>query len=182
MPQVVPYANVVETMARSGARPAYPNGGSFDWPAGVECAVLGLLTTPDATIRPGLPTRPLTDPTPAGLAEALVDRWTGDLGGPLWLLPGHHWAHELQHSGGPWAADLLRTLGLDPAALERETTAHALAFAPAEADAARRAAETIWRNLDRADWAACFPDLPPEKLALATLHHHGQLWWRTAAG
>ncbi len=138
--------------------------------------VAGLLTGEDATVRPGLATRLLADATPGGLAAALVsplDR----LGGVAWLSPGHHWAHELHHSGSNWASELLDRLGL-PRPDER--TAAALAFD----DAAELlwVATTVWEHLDRADWACSFPNLPGDRFALATLHHHRQLWWRFTPG
>ena len=175
MPSVVPYEQVAATLAGLGCVCGYPNGGV--WSPGPAEATFGYLTGDDATLRPGLDTRVLDDPTPAGLAAAFAERCAGEI---VWLMPGHHWAYELQHGGKSWAAEWLASLGIDPATLRGRTVADAVAFEPGEREALRASAETLWAHLDRSDFAAALPGARP--VATALLHHHGQLWWRTALG
>ncbi len=98
---------------------------------------------------------------PTMLAKIAFDRCD-----EAWLAPVHHWAAELDHGSGSTA-----TVFDDPSLCGRRQ-ADAIAFDSSEA-LASLAADLLPR-LGKSDFTLLLPGVA----AVATLHHHRQIWWR----
>ncbi|MEM6315830.1 MAG: hypothetical protein AAF743_17205 [Planctomycetota bacterium] len=156
MARIIDYERVVRTLTRQGLTQAYPNGGAYQLS---DATVTGYVTAPDPSIRPGFDVRTVDD-----LPAILTELWH-DIGGPLWLTPAHHWAHELDHGGNGQAVLDAAGVTLDrPANL-----AHALELS--DTDDVSAVLAVLFRH---SDWFASFPG--HDRPVVAMLHHHGQLW------
>jgi hypothetical protein len=132
----------------------------------------------DPTLRPAaLPlVRRVPQPYAANLAAAAVRAWRELLPGPAWLMPKSHWAFELDHANGAWMPELLRRVGIDPAALAGRNDGSAIEFAPADDSPLGAALEELLTKLWGSDFALAWPG----RRVVCTVHHHTQLWWTSS--
>ncbi len=176
MPRLVDYSIVVTTAQAAGLRCVYPGGAAFAPTGAAEVVGWG---EDEPTIRPQW--REALIPVSADDLAGLTRRAWRDLfaADEAWIAPVHHWASELEHSLGPDGQDvrpLLDAIGIDTASLAQRTRADAIAFALDEADEF----EAFLAGLLPQLWKSDFTLLLPSAGALATLHHHRQIWWRVS--
>jgi hypothetical protein len=105
----------------------------------------------------------------------LTHAWTEHLPGAMWIMPGSHWAYELDFGSEEWMPEALRAAGIDPAILQPRTYAAAIEFEQRESSPATTLVAQLLERLAGSDFNAAFPGYP----AVCTIHHHTQLWWRT---
>lgn len=174
MPRIIDYQDVLERMTAQRIKCLYHNSGSFGF-AGEE-HVCGWIGPDDPTIRESA--RPhctqIAEPHAVNLQRLFALAWTKLLPGPVWIMPGSHWAYELDFGSATWLPSALITHGIDPAALRSRNDAAALEFDQSDGKT-RKFFGWLLENLSVSDFTAAFPQRP----AICTIHHHKQLWWRT---
>ena len=175
MPRIIEYEQVLATLTARGMKSLYHNSGSFgliDQPH--TCGWIG---ADDPTIREAARAACLQVPEPhvENLARLFERTWTTLLPGPLWLMPGSHWAYELDFGCATWMPQALHAIGIDAALLQSRSNGAAIEFCLSEAELATRFATDLLNHLTGSDFVATFPD----HQALCTIHHHAQLWWQT---
>ena len=177
MPSIVDYPVVLDTLLGAGLESLYHNSGAFGFPRAVPAHHVGWIGPADSTLKPSaLPlTRRVPEPYARTLAMLAVRMWAGHLPGPVWLMPRNHWAFELDHGNSGWMPELLRGVGIDPAALSGRNDGAAIEFQVDEAETLVPALEKLLTGLWGSDFALAWPGRP----ILCTVHHHTQLWWTT---
>lgn len=178
MPRIIDYDFVLRTLEGEGFTCVYPNGGAFAFKDRSRERFVGWITAEDASLRAEARqhARLVDPPTSQRLANLFAKFWTDDaIGGNVWLMPKSHWAHELHHGSGGWMSGLLRSIAIDPGALESRTTADAIEFTTDEVGQTKRCVAALLDQLRGSDFAATFRAVP----MTCTLHHHRQLWWQT---
>jgi hypothetical protein len=177
MPAIVDYPVVLNVLESDGLRCNYFNSGSFGLATVDSNNIVGWLAGDDPTVHTALRQRCRLVAPPAGrsLAGLLSTAWQRLLAGSAWLMPASHWAYELQFGNSAWLGTLLAGAGIDPAALAARTDGSAIEFAAGEADVLRAVLETIIPSLRNSDFTLAFPG----RRAIATLHHHQQIWWQS---
>jgi hypothetical protein len=182
MPRIVDYETVRDRMLAAGFVSLYHNSGAFGFPRGADVKKLGWIGPDDGTIRVEMRPfmRHVPPPHAATLARMLVAA-RRHLAGEAWLMPKSHWHFEL-HDGHPaLLASLLPAIGIDPALLRERNDGSAIAFAPDEDDALRRAIEGLIDGARFSDFLVAFPDAAADWRAVCTVHHHQQMWWQTTS-
>jgi hypothetical protein len=174
--RIIDYPTVLKTLTGQGMRCNYPNGGAFGFAAGAS--IRGWIGPADPTIlaefRPML--RQIPQPFEANLAEYAATAWQKYLAGTLWMMPATHWAFELQHGSGPWLAEALRSIGVDPSALANLPNAAALEFSADQTAELRQFLQRLLEGLVGSDFVMALSG----RQTLCTVHHHKQLWWSSA--
>jgi hypothetical protein len=175
MPRIIDYEQVLTTLTSRGLTSLYHNSGSFGF-AGEE-HFCGWLGTDDPTIRESMRAfcKRVSEPTAVSLERLFTLAWSELLPGPVWIMPGSHWAYELDFGSATWLPKALQTLGIDSAALQPRNNASAIELDPSE-EKPRKLVGWLLENLSSSDFTAAFPSHP----AICTIHHHRQLWWRTS--
>jgi hypothetical protein len=110
------------------------------------------------------------------LSDLLVRAWQEILPGRIWIMPGSHWAFELDFGSKEWMPPLLEGLGIDPGLLQHRTTAAAIEFAREEFPAVTHFVRRLLEMLQASDFAIAFP----HRRVVCSIHHHRQLWWTSA--
>ena len=169
--RTVGYDEVLAAAEAVGLRCVYPNGAAFapteDW------HVAGWVTGEDATVRPQF--RDSLRRVDAATLPALVATAAFDLAGEAWVAPVHHWAAELDHgvdAAGGSTADAFAAAGVDVDAQSMRRQADAVVATSAAA------LSSLLADLLPRLWKTDFTLLLPGVAAVATLHHHRQVWWR----
>ena len=183
MPRIVDYEQVRDRMLAGGFVSLYHHSGAFGFPREAEVKMLGWIGPDDGTIRAEV--RPFTRPVPPPYASNLSGMLIAalrHLPGDVWLMPKSHWHFEL-HDGHPeLLASLLPSVGIDAALLRERNDGSAIAFAAGENEPLRRALERLLDNMRQSDFLLAFPDAADAGThAVATVHHHRQLWWQTTS-
>lgn len=180
MPWIIDYQIVLEQMREQRFKSLYYNSGAFGFPDAASTRVVGWVGPPDNTIRPAaLPfARPVDPPYEENLAALLVRAWLDQLSGRVWVMPASHWAYELEFGSRDWMPALLEAVGIDPGLLHSRNDAAAIEFSPDESDSFRYLVTRLLEMLLGSDFCLAFPGRP----ALATVHHHKQIWWTTTQG
>jgi hypothetical protein len=139
--------------------------------------VRGWIGPPDGTIRPELAkfTRRVPEPSAATLARLAARAWRELLPGNVWVMPGSHWAYELNFGSRDWLAGLLGGCGIDSSLLIGRSNAAAIEFLPGEEAGFEGFVRGLLAGLTASDFALAFPG----RAAVCTIHHHKQLWWVT---
>ena len=165
-------------MRRWGFVSLYHNSGAFGFAEGTTTRSVGWVGPPDPTIRPAaLPlVRHVPPPSERNLAELAAVTWLTHLRGPVWVLPKSHWAYELDFGSREWMPEVLKSIGVEPTALETRNDGSALEFEPNEREPFVHFVEALLTRLLGSDFALVFRDRP----VLATLHHHKQIWWTSS--
>ncbi len=178
MAWIIDYPIVLERMHRMGLRCLYYNSGAFGFTTGAGARTVGWLIGEDASIRAEARSLAMvvTPPTVDRLAELAVEAWTTLWPGPVWITPRSHWAYELDFGSRPWLPEALERLGLDPGMLLGRNNGSAIELRADEGDAARFFIRRLLEMLQGSDFQLTFPDRP----AVATIHHHQQIWWSAA--
>ena len=176
VPPIIPYADVLAAAEAVGLKCVYPNGAAFA-PASGDWAVAGFVTGDDATMRPAFRAR--TRRVEQDDLAGLVARTTFAVlaATEAWLAPVHHWAAELDHGtddAGGTTADAFERIGVDVASLRGRRQADGVAFETSSH------LERVLADLLPRLWKTDFTLVLPGVAAVATLHHHRQLWWRCA--
>jgi hypothetical protein len=173
--RLIDHPAILAHMTARGWRCLYPGGGAFAPPAVAPLHAVGWIGRPDPTIRPSALSlvRSIPQPYAPSLARLARQAWTDLFPGPAWIMPMSHWAYELRFGAGPWLAETLGELGIDPEPLAVLTTAAAIEFDSDEADRFEAFIEKLLQNLSESDFTIAWPDVP----ILCTVHHHQQLWW-----
>jgi hypothetical protein len=177
VPSIVNYPVVLNTLLGAGLESLYHNSGAFGFPRTAPAHHVGWIGPKDTTIKESaLPLiRRVAEPYAPALADLAVRMWIEHLPGPVWLMPRNHWAFELDHGNSGWMPDVLRGVGIDPAALSGRNDGAAIEFAADEAATLAPALEKLLTGLWGSDFALAWPGRP----ILCTVHHHTQLWWTT---
>ena len=177
MPSIIDYPVVLSTLLGAGFESLYHNSGAFGFPRAVSTHHVGWIGPNDPTLKePALPlTRWVREPHAQTLASLAVRVWQEFLPGPVWLMPRNHWVFELDHGNSAWMPELVRQVGIDPAALSGRNDGSAIEFAEGEAAALAPVLEKLLTALWGSDFALAWPGRP----VLCTVHHHTQLWWST---
>jgi hypothetical protein len=177
VPSIVDYPVVLNTLLGAGLESLYHNSGAFGFPRAVPAHHVGWIGPVDSTLKASaLPlTRQVPEPYARTLAMLAVRMWTERLPGAVWLMPRNHWAFELDHGISAWMPELLRGVGIDPAALSGRNDGSAIEFQVEEAETLAPAIEKLLTGLWGSDFALAWPGRP----ILCTVHHHTQLWWTT---
>lgn len=174
MPRIIDYEHVLATLTARGMTSLYHNSGSFGFTG--EEHVCGWVGPDDATIRESVRAVCTQVPEP----HAVILQWSFDLAwrkllpGPVWIMPGSHWAYELDFGSATWLPSALLSQGIDPALLRSRNNAAALEFDPSEGKT-RKFVGWLLGNLSASDFTAAFP----QHAVICTIHHHMQLWWQT---
>ena len=165
-------------MRAAGFTSLYHNSGAFGFPDTVATRSVGWVGPGDDTIRPAA--RPMVRHVPPpferNLSELAAVVWQEQLAGPVWVMPKSHWAYELDFGSHEWMPGLLRSIGIDPAALAGRNDGSAIQFEPPEREPFVKCVETLLARLLGSDFALAFPG----RATLCTVHHHKQLWWTSA--
>ena len=173
MPNLVDYQTVLSTLTASGLVCNYHNSGSFGLTA-VDSQTVGWLTEADPTIRPEMLQRSRIIGS-GGLIGNLQRMWLSHLSTTLWIMPASHWAFELTYGNAAWLPQRLKSIGIDPDILRDRNDGSAIAFAPQESDAMGTLVNDLLTCSTGSDFTAAWPG----HAAVAMLHHHQQIWWRT---
>jgi hypothetical protein len=179
VPRIVDYNIVLPTFTGAGFASLYHNSGAFGLAPGTTAQIVGWIGREDPTLRAEALGAAMRVPAPhaANLVRLLVEAWNKLLlPAPAWVMPMSHWAHELDFASAAWMPAALRSIGIDPSALQPRADGSAIEFAGEESAQLHDFCLSLLENLRGSDFAIAFPDKP----ALCTLHHHGQLWWTTA--
>jgi hypothetical protein len=182
MPRIIDYPEVLRRLTcDEGLVSLYHNGGAFGFSRETPTHTVGWIGPPDPTIRPAALEFAQTIPPPhaPNLASLLIRAWREHLApAEAWVVPMSHWSFELDFASHTWLPDVLREIGVDPAALQPLNNAAAIAFTNEEGEttALDRLARALLENLKASDFAIAFPGRP----VVCTLHHHRQLWWVTS--
>ncbi|MEL7237920.1 MAG: hypothetical protein AAGK78_03590, partial [Planctomycetota bacterium] len=166
-------AEVLTSVEAVGLKCVYPGGSAFGPAGGAAWHVAGWVTGDDASMRPDL--KPRTRRVEACQLGGLVKRACEDVfASPVaWVAPVHHWATELDHDSGDWLPAWLRGVGVQPNELKH---ADAVAMDVGD-DGFAGSLDTLIQELGKTDFAL----LIPGSAVVGMLHHHVQVWWRTAA-
>lgn len=177
MPRIIDYSDVQQRLLAGGFISLYHNSGAWGFPRDATTHIAGWIGPDDPTIRDAARPfiRQVAQPHGPTLARLLEQAWLAHLPGLAWLSPKSHWHYELHFGNRELLEPLLTSLGIDPSTLRDRNTGDAIAFAPAEHDLLREAAERLLAGLRGSDFLIAFPDHP----TICTLHHHQQLWWQT---
>lgn len=177
MPRIIDYEQVLATLTSGGLKSLYYNSGSFGFDAGPTSRACGWIGPPDRTLNDSARAIATQVPIPhaQNLAVLLARAWSSILPGAMWIMPGSHWAYELDFGSDDWMPDALRAIGVEPSILQPLNNAAAIAFDPDESEVASRFVARLLDGLRSSDFTAAFPHQP----AICTIHHHTQLWWRT---
>ena len=170
MPRIIEYAQVLERLTAEGLECQYYNGGVFGFASGG--VVRGWIESGDETIRQEMREKVRAVPV-AKMATLARRAWKDSLPGAVWVMPGSHWAFELQYGSREWLAEHLRRIGIEPAEMQGRTNAAAIEFEPAEEAAFESSVSEILGNLAASDFTMAFPG----RATVCTIHHHRQLWW-----
>lgn len=175
MPVIVDYPAVLQTLAGLGLKCLHYNGGVFGWPSGVAVHHAGWILKDDPTLTAEARkiAAVVSPPAITTLSLGLIQVWQQHLSGPMWIMPGSHWAYELTYGGQARLAELLGSVGIDQAELIARTEAAAIAFDTNEAVLAGGFVTNLLKMLNVTDFTAVFP----EAETIALLHHHQQVWW-----
>ena len=178
MPAIVEYELVTLRLTGDGFQCNYPNGGSFRFAPAIRTEVRGWITHPDPTIRPEMQPsiRLIPPPSEHNLAALAARTWCDLLPGPAWIMPAAHWSFELEHGDRQWLPALLKSIAINSADLSPRTNAAAIEFTPADAPLFEQFLAGLFYALTGSDFTLAFPGRP----AIATIHHHKQLWWVTS--
>jgi hypothetical protein len=175
MPRIIDYDHVLATLTSRGMKSLYHNSGSFGFP--IESFACGWIGQDDPTILESVRARCTQVPGPhaENLARLFDRAWTTLLPGTLWIMPGSHWAYELDFGSAEWMPDALRAIQIDPTALQPRNVAAAIEFDLSESGDARTFIAQLLTHLTASDFTAALPN----QAAICTIHHHAQLWWQT---
>lgn len=178
MPWIIDYPIVLEQMRQLQMRSLYFNGGAFGFGSGSPTRSIGWIGPPDETIRAEARdfTRQVSPPYEQTLTRLLIRAWREVLPGRIWIMPGSHWAYELDFGSRDWMPPLLEGIGIDPGLLQSRTNAAAIEFAIEESPAVSHLVSRLLEMLQSSDFAIAFP----HRRITCTLHHHKQLWWTSA--
>jgi hypothetical protein len=176
LPWIIDYPIVLEQMRQMQMRSLYFNGGAFGFTAAPTQSI-GWIGPADETIRPEMRhfTRQAPPPYEPSLTDLLLRTWREVLPGRIWVMPGSHWAYELDFGSRDWMPPLLEAIGVDPGLLQNRTNAAAIEFTPEESPALSHLVSRLLEMLQTSDFAIAFP----HRRITCTLHHHKQLWWTT---
>lgn len=172
MPRVIDYSRVLAQLTADGLESHYFNGGAFGFPSGE--IIRGWVESHDPTIKPQMRDN-LRTLTSADQSKFATQAWLEVLPGVAWIMPGSHWAFELNYGSRTWLPQLLQEIGIDPQVLIGLTSAAALELAPTEQPLFDVALRTLLQNLTASDFSLAFPG----RKTVCTIHHHRQLWWTT---
>ena len=175
VPWIIDYPIVLDHMRSLGMRSLYYQSGSFGFGSEAPTHVVGWIGPADETIRPEAQpfTRQVAEPFEQNLAGLLIRAWREILPGRMWIMPGSHWAYELDFGSREWMPAVLEHVGIDPGMLQSRTNAAAIEFAPDETAQAEHLVLRLLDMLAGSDFAVAFPHRP----ITCTLHHHKQFWW-----
>lgn len=175
MAAIVDYAIVLQTLTAQGLKCLHYNGGVFGFLQDTPVRHVGWLTGDDPTLTAvaRASAHLVSPPTSSTLSRGLIETWTSNLAGPLWILPGSHWAYELTYGGQKKLADLLNRLSIAPDSLSNRTTADAIAFELSDIEPAMAFCTHLLDLLNVTDFTAIWP----QSRVTALLHHHRQIWW-----
>jgi len=175
VPWIVDYEQVLEQMRGQDLRCLYHNSGAFGFAPGTTVESVGWMGPDDPSLRPEA--RALVcrvDPPDERRLTDLVGRaWQTLLPGKAWLMPGSHWAYELDFGSRDWMPALLEHAGVDAGLLQSRANAAAIEFSLRELPAFCHVVQGLLRMLLGSDFALAFPG----RAAVCTLHHHKQVWW-----
>ena len=159
-------------------RSLYYNSGAFGFGEDVPTRSVGWIGPADETIKEAvLPLiRHVSVPYEQTLTNLLLRAWREILPGRIWVMPGSHWAYELDFGSREWLPPLLEGIGVDPGLLQHRTTAAAIEFTPEESPALAHVVMRLLEMLQGSDFSLAFP----HHRVSCTLHHHKQLWWTSA--
>jgi len=177
VPQIIDHPVVLEQLAADGLLSLYHNSGAFGFAPGEVVHARGWIGPNDPTIRPAARevARFLPEPHAATLARGALRMWLDHLGGGgVWVMPMSHWAYELDFGSRSWLPDVLRSVGVDPAALEARHDGSALSFEVGEAATFESLLRGLLDGLTASDFMLAFPG----RAVVCTVHHHRQLWWQ----
>jgi hypothetical protein len=181
--RIIDYDEVARTLTAAGLVCQYYRSGAFGFGDGRPVMIRGWIGPEDATIRPAMlaMTTSIDRPYEENLAALLVRAWRESsstlLSGsavPLWVMPGSHWAFELDANRG-WLVELLAEARIDAALLEGRADGSAIEFTETESLAAERFVCGLLRNLKSSDFFLAFGG----HAVVCMAHHHKQLWWST---
>lgn len=177
MPRLIEYSEVLQTMQRLGLVSLYYNSGAFGFERDISVEIVGWIGPRDPSIRESM--LPLTvsvaPPDARTLAKLVAMAWHALFPGEIWITPKSHWAYELDFGNANWLPGALASIGIDSKILQPQTQAPAIAFARDELNLFQSFTTALLTNLDGSDFQASFP----HHQAVATLHHHKQIWWQT---
>jgi hypothetical protein len=178
MPSIVDYPAVLQRLESDGLKCNYYNGGSFSFPAITNPQIRGWIGQPDPSIRPEMQNsiRLIPEPYEAELTTRAAQAWRELLPGTAWIMPAAHWSFELEHGNRQWLPDLLKTIAINSADLFHRTNAAAIEFTSSDAPLFEQFLAGLLHALTGSDFTLAFPGRP----AIATIHHHKQLWWVTS--
>lgn len=180
MAEVVDYGRVQAELGGKGLRCLYHNSGSWGFGDPTKVRAVGWILADDVTLRPGAREVARVLDGIDELVTGVMSTWER-VGGDLWLLPGSHWAYELDF-GTPAMEAVLHRWGVKGAeGLVGRNDGSAVRFGLSggvdgvdEAAAAGILKELLGCGTT-SDYQIVFPSLPLTGIA----HHHVQVWWQT---
>src|SRR4051812_39634096 len=104
MPRIIDYQQVLATLTSRGLKSLYYNSGSFGFDVGPRDLACGWIGPPDGTLKESaraIATR-VPPPHAQNLARLLARAWWSILPGAMWIMPGSHWAYELDFGSDDW--------------------------------------------------------------------------------
>jgi hypothetical protein len=180
MARIIDYDKAASDLQSAGMVCSYFRSGAFGFGDHQPVMMRGWIGPADSSIRPAM--RSLTGlvgpPYEENLAALLIRAWLEVLVqvrrgmAPMWVMPGSHWAFEMD-ANGAWLGEMLAEIGIDRALLEKRTDGSAIEFALTESLAAGRFVCGLLQNLKSSDFFIAFGRHP----VVCMLHHHKQLWW-----
>ncbi len=179
MASVVAYDRAMAELLSRGMVCLYFNSGSFGFEESREVVHAGWLIGDDASLTPRArdAARVIDPPETRRLAQLAGALWRR-VGGPAWLMPGSHWAYELDFAT-PDLAGVLEAAGIAP----RELDVHdgrPVQFDPHEAESFEAVVSWLLDSGTTSDYRLAL--LGPGGVTVSgIIHHHRQLWWTTPA-
>jgi hypothetical protein len=175
---VIDYPLVLDALRERGMRCVYYNGGAFEFVDASTVHLAGWVLADDPTLRPAARAvaRLVHPPDDETLVRRFLSAWRRLANPRVWVMPASHWAYELDFGHADALPPLLDAIGVDAGQLQPRTNASAIELGGEEEHALERLLLGLLSSLHGSDFTLAFPDLP----TLCTVHHHRQLWWRTA--
>jgi hypothetical protein len=171
MPEVLSYQQVETVLRAKSLRCLYFNSGS--WGFTEQAGAVGWLLGDDPTLTPAA--RKIARVVgPVDQLVAAVLEACHRVGGEIWILPGSHWAYELDF-GTPTMLDVLRradVVGVD--GLVGRNDGSAVRFLATEQSQLAGVLRELFSTGTTSDYQLILPEMP----VLAILHHHVQVWWQ----
>lgn len=174
MAQVLDYGQVQQVLVGKGLKCLYHNSGSWGFAGGKTVAAVGWVLGEDMTMTPAA--RKVARVL-GGLEELVagIGKAWARVGGEAWVLPGSHWAYELDF-GTPAMEGVLKRWGVSGVeGLVGRNDGSAVVFGDGEEGAFMGVLGELFRIGTASDYQLIFPAVP----ITGILHHHVQVWWQT---